>query len=416
MHTVKFLPFVSLFLSGFQTISQNLVTNGSFETYTSLPLNYGDFCVVNGWINPSGCCVLNPNFGTPDYVNTAAAWPVGCPNNGFGTINPRTGSGIVGFTSYANYGTPPVFREYLTKRLNAHLNIGQSYTVTFFIARAANPFFKYATNNIGVYFSVSQPVQSGTAVISVIPQWEYTSVFSSSTWTQMTFNLVPTDTFNFITIGNFRSDALTAKSTINSGASGLYSHYFVDDVSVISNSPLPVELLSFAVRQEGPRVRAEWSTLSEQNSDYFMLEKSDDLEIFNDVKKVESHHNTNYRSDYATYDEQPDQGVSYYRLRQTDYDGKNSYSRVHSLYVKIDTPQPQSWYDKNVNSIQLIIPPEMYENGAVSLYDFGGREVFSGRIQQSGRMNIDVGFLSKGIYSLVLTGNETVFKKKLVIF
>lgn len=406
-----FFPLLSFVVKG-----QNLISNGDFESYSSLPTNYGDFCLVTGWINPSGCCILNPNFGTPDYVNKNAAWPVGSPSNGFGTVTPRSGNGIVGFTTYANYGVPPVFREYLTKKLTTPLIIGQLYTVAFYLARAANPYFKYATNNLGVYFSITQPTQTGTDVITVTPNWEYTSVFSSTTWTLMTFNFVPTDTFSYITIGNFRSDAATTKSIINSSATGLYSHYFIDDLSIVSSIPLPVDLISFNASYNQKQVSLSWITASEHHSDYFSIERSADGITYEEIFRMASHHESNIIRHYATTDYFPYPNISYYRLKHTDFDGNYQYSKINSIIIPNQNNEIGCWYDNHKNKIIIRFPTSVSNLTTIQLINSAGEYLMNEELSDTPIFEIYSSRLKRGLYFLRINTDGNTLIKKVVLY
>jgi hypothetical protein len=85
--------------------------------------------------------------------------------------------------------------------------------------------------------------------------------------------------------------------------------------------PLPVELLYFDVRYAQSQVSITWSTASELNNDYFLLEKSKNGRDFVRIGEVSGNGTTNLQMDYSYTDHSPYLGLSYYRLSQTDYDG-----------------------------------------------------------------------------------------------
>jgi len=86
-------------------------------------------------------------------------------------------------------------------------------------------------------------------------------------------------------------------------------------------SPLPVELVSFTAKSNNNTVEINWITSSELNNDYFVLEKSLDLENFEQVAKVDGNGTTNEAIRYRQIDMNPYGGMSYYRLTQVDFDG-----------------------------------------------------------------------------------------------
>lgn len=88
---------------------------------------------------------------------------------------------------------------------------------------------------------------------------------------------------------------------------------------------LPIELIAFEAHLEGNQVKIEWSTATEKNNDYFTIERSINGLTFEEIAEVPGAGNSNKKLDYETVDFEPSQGVSYYRLKQTDYDGKYEY-------------------------------------------------------------------------------------------
>lgn len=101
--------------------------------------------------------------------------------------------------------------------------------------------------------------------------------------------------------------------------------------------PLPVDLISFSAAEEPSlrHVQLEWITASEQNNDYFVVERSKDAHIFEELETIKGAGNYNSTRAYKAYDKNPLPGINYYRLKQVDQDGKFAYSKIVS--VRIDT-------------------------------------------------------------------------------
>src|SRR6185369_5159076 len=81
------------------------------------------------------------------------------------------------------------------------------------------------------------------------------------------------------------------------------------------------------------QVSISWITASETNNDYFTVEKSKDGNFWLSVDKVIGAGNSTAARYYETNDPDPFEGTSYYRLKQTDFDGKFSYSDVSAVRV-----------------------------------------------------------------------------------
>lgn len=90
-------------------------------------------------------------------------------------------------------------------------------------------------------------------------------------------------------------------------------------------SPLPIELLTFQASPEADKVLLEWATAAEVNNDFFTIERSSDGELWQELLFHQGSGNTSSRTEYEIEDDQPLQGISYYRLKQTDFDGSFEY-------------------------------------------------------------------------------------------
>ncbi len=99
-------------------------------------------------------------------------------------------------------------------------------------------------------------------------------------------------------------------------------------------SPLPIKLLSFEATPKDDRVRLDWITASEINNDYFTVEKSIDNEEFFEIGEIAGSGNTTSKREYYLDDTKPFYGISYYRLKQTDYDGSFTYSATIPVNYK----------------------------------------------------------------------------------
>ena len=119
--------------------------------------------------------------------------------------------------------------------------------------------------------------------------------------------------------------------------------------SLDTNTPaLPIELVSFTGYNNGSVNILNWTTASELNNDYFTVERSFDGENFIPIGVVEGAGNSNTLLNYTLTDSNPQIGNNYYRLKQTDYDGKYTYSQI----INIPVQQQQ----KSVTAITGVYP------------------------------------------------------------
>lgn len=97
------------------------------------------------------------------------------------------------------------------------------------------------------------------------------------------------------------------------------------------DNPLPVELVSFSADMIDQLVQLNWTTASELNNDYFFIQRSANGTEFENIGKVQGAGTKSSTTHYQFVDENPLPDVAYYRLRQTDFDGKTSFSSVVSV-------------------------------------------------------------------------------------
>ena len=100
-----------------------------------------------------------------------------------------------------------------------------------------------------------------------------------------------------------------------------------------SGNALPIELMSFTGMEDAGNVRLDWEVASQNNNDYFTVEKSTDFTDWEEIGKLPGAGNTSQHMSYTLYDERPLVGHNYYRLTQTDYDGMNE--TFHPIVVTI---------------------------------------------------------------------------------
>jgi hypothetical protein len=207
----------------------------------------------------------------------------------------------------------------------------------------------------------------------------------------------------------------TITSTNIGGVTGLNNWWTLSQ----AGSPLPVELLSFEASQAGASVRLDWSTASEINNDYFTVERSRDGVEFSDVINVSGAGNSTNVSNYTTFDTDPMNGVSYYRLRQTDFDGTQSWSEIRK--INISRELPVSVYPNPVisNVISIAAASETERVKSVNIYDLSGKFIQQlGLGADSGDLKVKeltlTNEITPGSYLLEITTNESVYREKII--
>ena len=99
---------------------------------------------------------------------------------------------------------------------------------------------------------------------------------------------------------------------------------------------LPIDLIVFngnVLDDIEPTVVINWEVASQTNNDYFEIQRSIDVVNWETIRTVTGAGNSNRQMSYSIKDKNPIIGQSYYRLTQTDYDGKNKVFRPIAIQV-----------------------------------------------------------------------------------
>ncbi|UBM59498.1 DUF2341 domain-containing protein [Marinilongibacter aquaticus] len=99
-------------------------------------------------------------------------------------------------------------------------------------------------------------------------------------------------------------------------------------------SALPVKLINFqALPNADYTVEVSWQTAGEIDNDFFTIERSKNGSDWESIAEVPGSGNSSSTLHYFHLDEKPLWGISYYRLKQTDFNGQFTYSQVRPVHM-----------------------------------------------------------------------------------
>ncbi|RYM32823.1 T9SS type A sorting domain-containing protein [Brumimicrobium glaciale] len=177
----------------------------------------------------------------------------------------------------------------------------------------------------------------------------------------------------------------------------------------VAQTPLPIELIYFDAKPyQDYKVNLDWQTASERNNDYFTIDKSTDGIQWKKVNKVEGAGNSASLIKYSSIDESPFKGISYYRLKQTDFDGKFTYSATKSVIIKGQENSEIEVFP-NPSESQLTLIGSKFELENISICNVLGQDVTKFTLQNkysSTKCTIDLSLLNEGIY-YINTSSQT---------
>ena len=100
--------------------------------------------------------------------------------------------------------------------------------------------------------------------------------------------------------------------------------------------PLPISLSLFTATCDDNEVLIEWTTVSETNNKDFTIERSIGGIHFSPLESIEGYGNSLENRNYQFTDHHPLNGTNFYRLKQTDFDGNFSYTKVIKVHCEDD--------------------------------------------------------------------------------
>ncbi|MBR9861555.1 T9SS type A sorting domain-containing protein [bacterium] len=175
-------------------------------------------------------------------------------------------------------------------------------------------------------------------------------------------------------------------------------------------NPVPVELLSFdAELQDNNTVQLKWTTANEINNDYFTIERSIDLVHWEEVVIIDGAGNSNELIDYLAIDPQPYQGVSYYRLKQTDFDGTTSYSENEIIDRRAGLPSISIAPNPSKQIVNIEFSKEV--SGEYRLMNYTGTVSINSHFNGE-TIKVDMQDLPSGVYFLemIISGQKVTRK------
>jgi hypothetical protein len=195
-----------------------------------------------------------------------------------------------------------------------------------------------------------------------------------------------------------------------------------DDFSLeLTPSPLPTELVSFAANcEDNNTVAVNWTTASEHNSDYFIVEKSRNGSTWNELKKIGAAGNSSQLINYSVADASDINGTVYYRLSQYDIDGASKVYDIISTNCSAENELAMVAYPNPSNG-QFTVKIENALGGKydLTITDMQGKAIEQQNIQlETGTTVVKLNpiGLKPGVYLLQLVNAGTIEKQlKLVV-
>ncbi|MBN9292920.1 MAG: T9SS type A sorting domain-containing protein [Flavobacteriia bacterium] len=181
-------------------------------------------------------------------------------------------------------------------------------------------------------------------------------------------------------------------------------------------SALPVQLTKFTADPGVHSVKLSWTTASERANDYFTLERSVDGSHFEVIATVKGAGTSSTVNNYLYQDENLPSGAYYYRLRQTDFDGKSELFDIISTVVAAKTGDEVNIYPNPSSDGYFTIENAEIFSGEIIVYNALGQKILAQRLENVFSARI---YLSSenGVYFVEILKDGTMepVKKKVLL-
>lgn len=305
--------------------------------------------------------------------------------NGANQVNDAQGSGIIRILNPSNLGN----NEYM---FWGHDNGDLQATETTDVPSGVEARFERL-------WRVSEVTNLGAAINvgSIEMRWDLS-------------NFLPVTASDLRLLVDTDNDGVFSDETAISGASDIGGNiYAFTGITAITNNvrftlgtinstqtPLPVELLSFEAIPTKKTVELKWSTASEINNDFFTVERSSDIENWIETAIVQGAGNSGIIKNYTTIVDNPLPGLSYYRLKQTDFDGKQEYLGIRAVDMKEGREIEFSVFPNPASEKMNIVINE--NEFTIDVFNMSGQIILS----QRNSNELDISNLPNGLYLIRL--------------
>jgi hypothetical protein len=172
---------------------------------------------------------------------------------------------------------------------------------------------------------------------------------------------------------------------------------------------LPVGLTSFAIAMDHNLARLNWSTASEVNNDFFEIQRSSEGTLWETIGLRKGAGNSTAPQLYELEDKKPLRGLSYYRLKQVDFDGTVNFSPPRSL---VNSPE----LDFRVYPLPAKEIARINTNNKlvdrIEVVDILGTPMLVDQAMENGEYVLSIAHLQSGVYSVgIYTGEQKTVRR-----
>lgn len=213
--------------------------------------------------------------------------------------------------------------------------------------------------------------------------------------------------------GGFNAASITVTPTANGcvGAPQTFA-YLIEACAA-----LPIELLSFTVKNKDYEALLEWKTATEINNQYFIIEYSTDGVSFKEIGKTPSlavNGNSNTPLSYSFLTKNLIRGLNYYRLKQIDRDGSFSYSSVEKLDLSLLDKNILAYPNPTNGVVQIALNNPTNTAIEARIFNSIGQQISNSTAITTAMFEVDLTAYPVGVYFIEILKDNITNRIKIV--
>ncbi len=181
---------------------------------------------------------------------------------------------------------------------------------------------------------------------------------------------------------------------------------------IVLGNFLPIELTNFDAKANGSQIDFIWQTATELNNDYFTIEGSTDGYSWILVQRLDGAGTISEVQDYTSTYDNGATNFTYFSLKQTDFDGKMSYSDIVAVDFTVQKmeiyPNPNTGTEININ-----LPSS--DPCVIQIMNTNGQTVYSKEFAHNSRWTLNDLALEPGTYFVHVKGDNLVVMERLIV-
>ena len=184
-----------------------------------------------------------------------------------------------------------------------------------------------------------------------------------------------------------------------------------------SGCTLAIQLESFTAVYNNDVVSLAWASATETNNSFYTVEHTIDGINYTLLTNVKGAGNSSTPHNYSGIDPSPENGVNYYRLSQTDFDGTTTYLGIIPVTVNINVNGVKVFPNPAKNKCIVSYNDTKNESFQFTVYDYTGREISSAQTDAAIGINsfeVDVSKLPAGMYFVSFPVNGQMVRTRFI--